>query len=145
MQIRSISFSQARSIRREVLRPRGPESEIAYPGDAAESTQHFGAFEGDTLIAVATFLAEPCPEEVGTDAWRLRGMATIPAAQGRGVGGQLLLYGIAGVSRRGASVIWCYGRASARSFYERHGFRALGDAFALPHSGPHYLFIRRAG
>src|SRR4029077_13961593 len=123
MQIRSISFSQARSIRSDVLRPRGPESEITYPGDASESAQHFGVFEGDTLIAVATLLAEPCPEEVRTDAWRLRGMATIPAAQGRGVGGQLLLYGIEGVSRRGASVLWCYGRASARAFYERHGFR----------------------
>jgi len=63
MEIRNISFSQARSIRREVLRPRGPESEIAYPGDASEIAQHFGAFEGDKLIGVVTFLREPCPEQ----------------------------------------------------------------------------------
>ncbi|HYL70268.1 MAG TPA: GNAT family N-acetyltransferase [Steroidobacteraceae bacterium] len=145
MQVRRISFLQARSIRREVLRPSGPEAEIAYAGDAGESAQHLGAFEGDELLGVATFLPEPCPEQHGTPAWRLRGMATIRSARGRGVGGQLLRYGIERVLALGATVIWCYGRTAARAFYERHGFSATGDEFALPHSGPHYLFVRRAG
>jgi GNAT superfamily N-acetyltransferase len=145
MEIRSISFLQARSIRREVLRPGGPESEIAYPGDAGESARHFGAFEGDKLTGVATFLPEPCPDGQGTGAWRLRGMATIRAAQGRGVGGQLLRHGIGLALTQGVAVIWCYGRTTARAFYERHGFKPVGDEFALPKSGPHYLFVRRAG
>ena len=54
MEIRNISLLQARSIRREVLRPGRPESEVAYPGDASEFAQHLGAFEGDKLIGVAT-------------------------------------------------------------------------------------------
>lgn len=61
------------------------------------------------------------------------------------MGSQLLLDGIERVLHRGATVIWCYGRTAARPFYERHGFRVLGDEFALPHSGPHYLFVLRAG
>lgn len=145
MEIRNISFLQARSIRREVLRPRGPESEVAYPGDACELARHFGAFEEEKLVGVASFLPEPCPEQDGAAAWRLRGMATMQSAQGRGVGGQLLLYGVECVLRQGATVIWCYGRASARTFYERHGFRVLGEEFALPQSGPHYLLILFSG
>lgn len=92
---------QARSIGREVLRPRGPESEVGYPGDAS--------------------------------------------AQGKGVGSQLLRYGVGRVLRQGATVVWFYGRASARIFYEHHGFRALGDELTLPNTGPHYLFIFRSG
>ncbi len=145
MQIRNICFLQARSIRREVLRPCGPESDIAYPGDAGGSARHFGAFDGGKLTGVATFLPQPCPDGQETGAWRLRGMATIRPAQGRGVGGQLLQHGIACASTEGVTVIWCYGRSTARVFYERHGFRAVGEEFVLPNSGPHYLLVLRAG
>lgn len=141
--IRSISLADARAIRREVLKPERPVSEVAYPGDESELAEHLGVFEGEKLVGVATFLPEACPEQEAGGAWRLRGMATVQSAQGRGVGGQLLQHGIERVSRRGAAVLWCYGRTSARRFYERHGFRASGDEFALPHTGPHYLFILR--
>lgn len=143
MEIRGITVLQTRAIRTEVLRPYGPESEIVYPGDASESSQHFGAFESGRLIGVASFLPEPCPGQEEAEAWRLRGMAVTRSEQGRGVGGQLLSYGIERMLRQGARVIWCNGRSSVRSFYERHGFQASGEEFALPHSGPHYLFIFR--
>ena len=145
VQIRDICLSEARAIRLAVLRPLGPGSDVAYPGDASERARHFGAFADDTLVAVATFLPEPCPGPDATDPWRLRGMATLRSVRGRGVGGQLLRYGVERVLRLGATLIWCYGRTPARAFYERHGFRALGQEFALPHSGPHYLFILSAG
>jgi GNAT superfamily N-acetyltransferase len=72
-------------------------------------------------------------------------MATVPSAQGRGLGGQLLSYGVERTFRRGATLIWCYGRTSARTFYERHGFYASGDEFLIPHTGPHYLFTLHRG
>lgn len=142
MDIRNISISEARSIRQEVLRPGRPESELAYPGDESELAQHLGIFEGDKLLGVAKFLPEACPGQDEAGAWRLRGMATVQSAQGRGLGSQLLSYGLKGLLDQGAAVIWCYGRTSARTFYERHGFRASGDEFESPHTGPHYLFIR---
>ena len=143
MDIRNISLLEARSIRRDVLRPDRPASEVAYPGDELELAEHLGAFEGDQLVAVATFLPEACPEPEGGREWRLRGMATVESARGRGLGGQLLSYGVERVWRQGAIILWCYGRTSARRFYERHGFRAVGDEFVSPHTGPHYLFILR--
>ncbi len=101
--VRSITLLQARVIRRDVLRPQGPESDLVYPGDASETTRHFGAFDRDTLVGAASFLLESCPGEDGTGAWRLRGMAITRAARGRGVGSRLLLYGVARVVREGAS------------------------------------------
>lgn len=142
--IRNISILEARSVRREVLRPDLSDSEVAYPGDDSELAQHLGAFEGNQLIAVATFLPEACPNQDGEGAWRLRGMATVRSAESRGIGGRLLLYGIERLWRQGATVIWCYGRASARTFYERHGFRASGSEFESLHIGPHLLFLLHA-
>ena len=145
MNLRKVSLLEARSIRREVLRPGRPSSEVAYPGDESEFTEHLGVVEDDKHVAVATFLPEICPGLDGAGAWRLRGMATVPSAQGRGLGGQLLSYGVERTFRRGATLIWCYGRTSARTFYERHGFYASGDEFLIPHTGPHYLFTLHRG
>jgi GNAT superfamily N-acetyltransferase len=143
MDIRDISIVEARSIRWEVLKPDRPASEVAYPGDESELAQHLGVFEGDRLLGVATFLPEACPGQDEAGTWRLRGMATVRSAQGRGLGSDLLSYGVKRLWDRGATVLWCYGRTSARTFYERHGFRASGDEFVSPHTGPHYLFILR--
>jgi GNAT superfamily N-acetyltransferase len=145
MNIRNISLSETRRIRLEVLRPGRPASEVAYPGDESALAEHLGAFEAGRLVAIATFVPEACPGVDGVDAWRLRGMATVPSARGRGLGGQLLTHGVARTLRLGASLIWCHGRTSARTFYERHEFRAVGDEFVTPHTGPHFLFVRGGG
>jgi GNAT superfamily N-acetyltransferase len=145
MDIRSISVSEARSIRHEVLRPGRPESEVTYPSDDSELAIHLGACEGSRLIGVATFLPEKCMNNLGANAWRLRGMAVLEPARGQGLGSQLLTHGIDRALRAGVNVLWCNGRVLARSFYERHGFSAIGDVFFIPVSGPHYLFVLQVG
>jgi len=105
MDIRDISIVEARFIRRDVLKPDRPASEVAYPGDESELAEHLGVFEGDRLLGVATFLPEACPGHDEAGAWRLRGMATVPSAQGRGLGSQLLLHGVKRVFGQGATVI----------------------------------------
>jgi hypothetical protein len=34
--------------------------------------------------------------------------------------------------------VWCNGRRSARTLYERAGFVVASDEFETPHTGPHY-------
>lgn len=142
MTIRSITVEQARILRREVLKPGLPESEVRYPGDDDANSFHLGAFEAERLIGIATFLRDPCPAAPGVHDWRLRGMATIAAVRGQGIGGELLERGVGRAHETGALRVWCNGRTGARQFYERHQFRALGAEFQIPHSGPHYLFVR---
>lgn len=143
MEIQRISAAQARTIRKDVLRPGRPDAESIYPNDDAASTLHLGAFDGERLVGAATFLAEECVRHVGVPAWRLRGMAVIESLRDRGLGGRLLSQGIASASHAGIEIVWCNGRVPARSFYERHGFRAIGEEFCIPVSGPHYLFVLR--
>ena len=139
MEIHNISFLQARSIRGEVLRPCGPESDIAYPGDAGGSARHFGAFDGDKLTEWPRFYRSLVPMV------RKLPRGAHPPGSRSGVGGQLLQHGIARALTEGVTVIWRHGRTTARAFYECHGFRAVGEEFVSPISGPHYLFVLRAG
>lgn len=139
--IRSISVSEARLIRQEVLRPGRPESEVVYPADDSELAIHLGAFDGANLIGVATFLPEECPDHNGVNARRLRGMAVVEAVRGHGIGSHLLTHGISRLRHARVDLLWCNGRVPARSFYQRHGFSAVGDEFFIPVTGPHYLFI----
>jgi GNAT superfamily N-acetyltransferase len=143
MDIRDISASLARSIRQSVLRPGLPASESVYPDDDSPHTLHLGAFERGELIGIATFLPQACPHQGAAPAWRLRGMAVVESARGRGVGGLLLTQGIDRSIHAGIVTVWCNGRTAARSFYERHGFAAVGDEFMIAPSGPHYLFVRQ--
>ena len=69
-------------------------------------------------------------------------MATVRHARGKGAGAavlQALLHrAVAGGARR----VWCNARVSARSLYERAGFRAVSEAFEMPGTGPHLVMER---
>jgi hypothetical protein len=54
----------------------------------------------------------------------------------------VLEFGVAEISRRGGTVVWCKGRVRAGDFYRRHGFVARGEQFHVEPSGPHYVFVR---
>jgi len=140
------------ALRKAVLRPwLTPEESRATWADTPEHFQ-VGAVKEGRVVSTAGFLIEAQPDYgdvFGPLQWRLRGMASEPALQGRGVGGRVLDFGIAELARRLAAqgepsaALWCNGRTGAQRFYERHGFQAIGELFETPGTGPHYVFWRR--
>ncbi len=142
MEIRPITAEAARTVRLPVLRAGMPKESAVFDRDDDPGTRHWGAFDGERLVGVATFFAEPCPGRPGLGAWRLRGMATLDDMRGRGAGSQLLASGVRIAREDGAAVMWCNARVTARGFYEKLGFAIEGDAFELPASGRHFLMIR---
>ncbi len=143
--IRFITAEDARPIRGVVLRPGQPAAASVYPGDDDPASFHLGAFLEDRLVAVASFLPEPGPVHGSDRGWRLRGMATVDDVRGCGIGGLMLARGIRETTDRRGTTLWCYGRAQARPFYERHGMRVIGDEFELPNTGPLFLFVMDLG
>jgi GNAT superfamily N-acetyltransferase len=142
MEIRPITSTEARTVRLPVLRAGLPPESAVLDRDDDPGTRHFGAFDGERLVGVATFFAEPCPIRPGPRAWRLRGMATIADMQGRGAGSSLVAKGVGIATAAGAALMWCNARTSARGFYEKLGFVAEGDEFELPVAGPHFVMIK---
>lgn len=144
MDVRPISPEQTRPLRAEILRPgQDPETLTLY-GDDIPGSFHAGAFEDGALVCTATVYPEPMPvrpeaEVDVSNAFRLRGMATKRHLQGRGYGRAVLERCIEHVRASGAEVLWCNARTGALGFYERLGFRTVGDEFEIEGIGPHYV------
>jgi predicted GNAT family N-acyltransferase len=144
IEIRAVTAEDVRPIRRRVLRAGLPRPDVAFEGDDADDTFHAGAFVDGRLVAVATVLRRPPPDAPAAEpAWQVRGMATEPAARGRGLGGELLERCVEHVVRAGGGVVWCNARTRAVPFYERHGFVRDGEAFDVADLGPHVRMRRR--
>jgi ribosomal protein S18 acetylase RimI-like enzyme len=129
---RPVSLERTRALRQAVLRPHEAVNDMASiePGDAFA----VGAFSGEELVSVG-FIA-PDGEPRG---WRIRGMATAPAARGTGAGTAVLDALLCHARAAGAQRIWCNARTPARRFYERAGFRVTSEEFDLPMIGPHVV------
>jgi GNAT superfamily N-acetyltransferase len=141
--VRPISASLVRSLRHSVLRPFEPPEKIVYFGDEAPDTLHAGAFVGGSLVGIASVCREPMPGSQNGAEWRLRGMATVPALRGQGLGRALLEACFAHIREHGGQLLWCNARVAAMGFYDRMGFVAQGQEFEIVPIGPHYVMTRR--
>jgi len=124
--------AQTRPLRQAVLRPHQALEELSEsePPDAFA----VGAFEDEQLVAVG--LIGP---EGDLGAWRVRGMATLPEARGRGAGTAVLGALLEHAREQGATQVWASVRVPARRLYERAGFVVSSEEFEPPHIGPHVI------
>jgi GNAT superfamily N-acetyltransferase len=134
-----VPLAATRPLRQAVLRPHESLRTLAShePGGAVA----FGVLAGDGTL-LATGLVGPDGEEDGRDGWRIRGMATAPAARGQGLGGLVLAALVAHAEAHGARRVWCNARTPALRLYARAGFRVVSDEFELPDIGPHRVMER---
>jgi len=137
-------------LRQQVLRPGRPVRHCLYPGEddpravsAAALRRRPGAGELDVLAVGVVLPEAPTWETAGAaPGWRVRGMATEPAARGQGFGTRVLDLLIDHVADHGGGIVWCHARTPALHLYERAGFLARGHVFELDEIGPHQLVGR---
>jgi GNAT superfamily N-acetyltransferase len=122
-----------RALRMKVLYPGLSESKQFYPGDEDPTAVHVGAFDGETLVGIASLY----DREDGT--MQLRGMAVDTSLQRGGVGAAIVRFSEQVARGRGCPSLWCNARLAAVGFYERLGWRTEGDLFDVPDIGPHYV------
>jgi GNAT superfamily N-acetyltransferase len=138
--IRRLQAQETYSIRQRILRPGLPIEESRFAGDDDEGTIHLGAMREGELVCVASFLREAHAKFAGAvDPYRLRGMATLEAWQGRGAGAEVIFAGFALLLERDCALLWCNAREKAVRFYERLGLSIHSERFDLPGIGPHYV------
>ncbi|MDX1419627.1 MAG: GNAT family N-acetyltransferase [Rubricoccaceae bacterium] len=145
--VRPITAAETRPLRSSILRPGQPPGALVYPGDDHPQALHAGAFEGARLVGIATVHPEPPPAAYREDlpageAFRLRGMATLPDVRGGGYGRRLLDACFEHVRAHGGPVLWCNARVVALDFYRRMGLETVGPEFDIPGIGPHYVMWR---
>lgn len=143
--IRFIPVEDTLPIRNDILRG-GKLSldECRFPGDEAEGAFHLGYFDNDSLVCIATFHPKNY-EGYSGKGYQLRGMATLEAYRGRGIGNQVVNFAIVYLRGQKANYVWCNARKSALKFYGDLGFEIISDEFEVPVIGPHrvlYLKIQ---
>lgn len=143
IQIRQIPQEDLIDIRHSVLRANGERSECYFDGDNDLGVFHLGLYSKDSLVCVASFYPENNPSLKANKQYRLRGMATMPSEQSKGYGAQLIRKACEILEEREADLLWCNARASALSFYKKHGFETTGDEFEIKGIGPHYVCTKR--
>lgn len=134
-----IDAELARPLRRTVLRPHQDPTTIVYDDDDDPRTLHVGAEIDGALVAASCILPDPA----GEGSWRVRGMAVLPEARGRGIGTGMLGRLLAHADAADAVVVWCNARVRAVRLYERAGFVVVSEEFDLPEIGPHVRMERR--
>lgn len=144
-EIRRITAAETWPLRQAILRPGQPVEAAQFPGDQAPATRHFGAFEAGHLLAIGSLFHAALPEKPGSPAFQLRGMATVPAARGRGLGRALALAGIAAARHAGVELVWCNARAPAVAFYRKLGFEVISPEFEIAGIGPHFRMTLALG
>lgn len=120
MEIKEISWQQTMPVRHKVLWPDKPIAHCQVPGD--ENGWHFGVYEEDALVCVASVYAKD-------NSARLRKFAALPERQGNGIGSMLLKHIIERLKEKGVTHFWCDARESAQGFYQRFGFVRESEIF----------------
>ena len=142
-----IRFAEAEEVlplRSKVLRNGKPLAECSFDGDRDENTFHLAEIIDKEIICVATFHSQPHPNFAG-NAYQLRGMATAEHHRGKGIGNQVLNFGIVYLRGKQIRYLWCNARKAAYSFYFGQGFEFISEEFEISEIGPHrtmYLKIR---
>jgi len=138
--VRAATLEEILELRRAVLIVGTHRSSAEYPEDRDADTLHVGAFVNGDAVGCATFLRS---EWEGRPAWQLRGMATAPEWRSMGIGGRVLAFGEERLWRTSeVRELWCNARLRAVPFYERHGWRAVTDAFDIAGVGPHRRMVK---
>jgi GNAT superfamily N-acetyltransferase len=147
--IRAIAPEQTHPLRLSVLRRNSVGKEVVWDRDADPDTFHLGGYADGRLVCIATFQCEGCPQPdvaaCAGDVYRLRGMATDPAYERRGIASALLAVGLDRLRRRGAALLWCHARVGAVNFYRKNGWDLYGEEFLVEDVGPHrWMAVRVA-
>lgn len=136
--IRFIRTEDILSLRSRVLREGADPDLCRFDGDDDESSFHLGYFRDEELICIASF------HQIGYERFKesgkgfqLRGMATAPEYQGKGIGNQLLNFAIVYLRGQKAAYLWCNARKVAYRFYLSLGFEFVSDEFEISGIGPH--------
>lgn|SRR5690606_1125687 len=142
VQVRQISASETIPVRQPVLRKGLPVETCFFDGDELSTTVHFGVFEDENLVGVATLLDNSKDIFEGKQL-QLRGMAVLENVQGKGIGKILLEAGENYAKSRFFDLIWFNARTSAQSFYAKNGYLVMGEEFQIPGVGPHVVMYKK--
>ena len=134
--VHPVDAASTRPLRQRVLRPHQTLDELATHEEDGPDAAWFAASHHDEILGVTGV------KRVEPGVWRLVGAAVADHARDRGIGSMLMDGAVEHIRNEGGGDLWCSSRTAAVSFYERAGFKTVGDVYDEPHTGPHIRMER---
>ncbi|SEJ20689.1 GNAT family N-acetyltransferase [Flavobacterium terrigena] len=142
IKIKKITYLDTFPVRSAVLRQGKPIETCFFLGDDANDTTHFGLFDENNLIGVASVFKVKNENFDEKNQFQLRGMAVLNEYQGLGYGNLILDEVCKFVDAQKAEVLWFNARENAVKFYQNFGFSVLGNSFEIPEIGTHFAMFK---
>jgi GNAT superfamily N-acetyltransferase len=140
--IKQIEAIETFSVRHPVLRAGKPVESCRFDGDNLESTKHFGLFLENNLIGVISLFENTNSLFTPEKQFQIRGMAVLDNQQKKGFGADLVNYAENYIREQNGKLIWFNARINAVGFYEKLGYKIIGDAFEIGDIGTHYVLFK---
>jgi ribosomal protein S18 acetylase RimI-like enzyme len=141
MEIRIIETEKTYPLRIEILR-KGIARDYKFVGDEDKYTFHVGAFINDECVGIGSCMKKEHTLFKGENVYQLRGMAVKKDIQKKGIGKEIVLKTEEILKDRNCSLIWFNAREIAVGFYEKLGYKIIGEKFQIPKVGSHYVMFR---
>ncbi len=142
MKVEHIKTELTYPLRHLVLRQGYPIETCYFQGDDLKDTFHFALFIQNEIRCILSYYQAEHPSLKKTNSFQLRGMATHPDWQGKGLGREIIIQTLPMMKEKGAEFIWCNARVSAQGFYQKLSFQTFGEIFDIPTVGPHLVMYR---
>ena len=125
------------------LRAGRSRSTALFPHDHAKGTYHFAARSEQKIIGIVSYFNIQHDQlQDNLFSYQLRGMAVEKAYQQQKIGQSLLNSSMASLQLKKAGLIWCNAREESWRFYQKNGFKTLGEFFLIPDVGQHILMYK---
>jgi GNAT superfamily N-acetyltransferase len=140
--IKTINASETYSVRQPVLRDGKPIETCMFDGDNLQTTFHLGLYITNELVGICSLFKNNHPLIANASQYQLRGMAILNTYQGLGLGTLILSHGETLLKQQGIPVIWCNARVKATEFYNKMGYKIIGEPFDIKDIGLHYCMYK---
>jgi ribosomal protein S18 acetylase RimI-like enzyme len=141
--IKEITSTETFLVRHPVLRAGKPIESCQFEGDDLPSTKHFGIFTEENLVGVISIFKNNQPLFKNNEAFQIRGMAVLDNFQKKGLGKKLVNYCENYSKKQKNNLIWFNARKMAVGFYEKLGYKIIGEAFEIYDVGTHYMMFKK--
>lgn len=137
VQVRPVPAEETRPLRQRILRPHQSLDELVVDGESSPDAGWYAAVHDGNVVGTAGVFPESPPDTDLAGSWRVRAMAVDEDFRGLGIGDMLLDAVLDHARRGGGRHVWCSARTPSEGFYERAGFRRVGEVYEPPDVGPH--------
>lgn len=141
--IKKITALETFLVRHPVLRAGKNVESCRFDGDNLETTKHFGFYDHDKLVGVASVYEFKNNNFSETKQLQLRGMSVLKNYQKQRIGQKLLIHCEKYAIQCNIKLIWFNARINAVPFYEKLGYSVFGNEFYISEIGVHFNMIKR--